>query len=69
MIGDSDTERSNPPAPNWEKRWECGKYGILKEALHIKTGKYYYTCKMIDKKVVTRREFIVRISYVLSVPC
>ena len=37
-----------------------GKYGILKEALHIKTGKYY-TCKIIDKKLVKRRDFIVRL--------
>jgi hypothetical protein len=42
-----------------------GKYGILKEALHIKTGKYY-TCKIIDKKVVKRRDFIVRLRPICS---
>jgi hypothetical protein len=35
-------------------------YGILKEALHIKTGKYH-TCKMINKKLVAGREFNVRL--------
>jgi len=31
----------------------------LKEAVHIETGKYY-ACKMIEKKRVEGREFIVR---------
>jgi calcium/calmodulin-dependent protein kinase I len=35
-------------------------HGILKEALHIKTGKYH-TCKMVSKKLVAGREFIVRL--------
>ncbi|KAF8497390.1 hypothetical protein F5888DRAFT_1634361 [Russula emetica] len=33
-------------------------YSVLKEALHIKTGKYY-ACKMINKKLVAGREFII----------
>ncbi|KAI0299340.1 kinase-like domain-containing protein [Multifurca ochricompacta] len=34
-------------------------YAIVKEAVHIKTGKYY-ACKVINKKLMEGREFMVR---------
>ncbi|THH14433.1 hypothetical protein EW146_g5894 [Bondarzewia mesenterica] len=36
-----------------------GTYAIVKEAVHIKTGKYY-ACKVINKKLMEGREFMVR---------
>ncbi|KAJ7861535.1 kinase-like domain-containing protein [Mycena olivaceomarginata] len=36
-----------------------GTYAIVKEAIHIKTGKYY-ACKIINKKLMEGREFMVR---------
>lgn len=36
-----------------------GTYAIVKEAIHIKTGKYY-ACKVINKKLMEGREFMVR---------
>ena len=34
-------------------------YAIVKEAVHIKTGKYY-ACKVINKKLMEGREYMVR---------
>ena len=39
-----------------------GTYAIVKEAVHIKTGKYY-ACKVINKKLMEGREFMVRGSH------
>lgn len=39
-----------------------GTYAIVKEAVHIKTGKYY-ACKVINKKLMEGREFMVRRSH------
>lgn len=36
-----------------------GTYAIVKEAVHINTGKYY-ACKVINKKLMEGREFMVR---------
>ncbi|KAF8580089.1 Pkinase-domain-containing protein [Ramaria rubella] len=36
-----------------------GTYAIVKEAVHIKTGKYY-ACKVINKKLMEGREHMVR---------
>lgn len=36
-----------------------GTYAIVKEAIHIKTGKYY-ACKVISKKLMEGREYMVR---------
>ncbi|KAL0581683.1 Calcium/calmodulin-dependent protein kinase type I [Marasmius crinis-equi] len=36
-----------------------GTYAIVKEAIHIKTGKYY-ACKVINKKLMEGREYMVR---------
>lgn len=35
-----------------------GTYAIVKEAVHIKTGKYY-ACKVINKKLMEGREYMV----------
>ena len=37
-----------------------GTYAIVKEAVHIKTGKYY-ACKVINKKLMEGREYMVRL--------
>lgn len=37
-----------------------GTYAIVKEAIHIKTGKYY-ACKVINKKLMEGREHMVNI--------
>ena len=42
-----------------------GTYAIVKEAVHIKTGKYY-ACKVINKKLMEGREYMVRVSLTLS---
>lgn len=39
-----------------------GTYAIVKEAVHIKTGKYY-ACKVINKKLMEGREYMVRLSW------
>ncbi|OCB87270.1 Pkinase-domain-containing protein [Sanghuangporus baumii] len=36
-----------------------GTYAVVKEAVHIKTGKYY-ACKVINKKLMEGREYMVR---------
>ncbi|EMD36910.1 hypothetical protein CERSUDRAFT_83936 [Gelatoporia subvermispora B] len=36
-----------------------GTYAIVKEAVHIKTGQYY-ACKVINKKLMEGREYMVR---------
>ncbi|KAJ8082271.1 Calcium/calmodulin-dependent protein kinase type I [Marasmius tenuissimus] len=36
-----------------------GTYAIVKEAIHIKTGKYF-ACKVINKKLMEGREYMVR---------
>lgn len=36
-----------------------GTYAIVKEAIHIDTGKYY-ACKVINKKLMEGREHMVR---------
>ncbi|KAG7095556.1 hypothetical protein E1B28_006294 [Marasmius oreades] len=36
-----------------------GTYAIVKEAIHVKTGKYY-ACKVINKKLMEGREYMVR---------
>jgi serine/threonine protein kinase len=35
-----------------------GTYAIVKEAIHINTGKYY-ACKVINKKLMEGREYMV----------
>ena len=35
-----------------------GTYAIVKEAVHIKTGQYY-ACKVINKKLMEGREYMV----------
>ena len=39
-----------------------GTYAIVKEAVHIKTGKYY-ACKVINKKLMEGREYMVRTAW------
>ena len=39
-----------------------GTYSTVKEAVHIKTRKYY-ACKVINKKLMEGREFMVRRRY------
>jgi calcium/calmodulin-dependent protein kinase I len=36
-----------------------GTYAVVKEAVHIKTGKYY-ACKVISKRLMEGREHMVR---------
>lgn len=36
-----------------------GTYAVVKEAVHIKTGRYY-ACKLINKKLMEGREYMVR---------
>jgi serine/threonine protein kinase len=36
-----------------------GTYAVVKECVHIKTGKYY-ACKVLNKKFLTGREHMVR---------
>ncbi|XP_006455374.1 hypothetical protein AGABI2DRAFT_194968 [Agaricus bisporus var. bisporus H97] len=36
-----------------------GTYAIVKEAIHVQTGKYY-ACKVINKKLMEGREYLVR---------
>lgn len=40
-----------------------GTYAIVKEAIHIKTGKYY-ACKVINKKLMEGREHMVNIIHI-----
>jgi serine/threonine protein kinase len=35
-----------------------GTYAIVKEAIHVQTGKYY-ACKVINKKLMEGREHMV----------
>lgn len=35
-----------------------GTYAVVKEAVHVKTGKYY-ACKVINKKLMEGREYMV----------
>lgn len=44
-----------------------GTYAIVKEAVHIKTGKYY-ACKVINKKLMEGREYMVSLLPLTSVP-
>ena len=37
-----------------------GTYAVVKECVHIKTGKYY-ACKVINKKLMEGREYMVRL--------
>ena len=37
-----------------------GTYAIVKEAVHLKTGKYY-ACKVINRKFMEGRESMVRL--------
>ena len=58
--GSSDTKEAIPAVvPNWETL-RSTTHGILKEAVHMKTGKYY-ACKVINKKLSEGREFMVRL--------
>jgi serine/threonine protein kinase len=45
-----------------------GTYAIVKEAVHIKTGKYY-ACKVINKKLMEGREHMVRRHRPSARPC
>jgi serine/threonine protein kinase len=38
-----------------------GTYAIVKEAIHVTTGKYY-ACKVINKKLMEGREYMVSVS-------
>ena len=42
-----------------------GTYAIVKEAVHIRTGKYY-ACKVINKKLMEGREYMVHSSSFLQ---
>ena len=44
-----------------------GTYAIVKEAVHIKTGKYY-ACKVINKKLMEGREYMVSLLPLSCVP-
>ncbi|KDQ06429.1 hypothetical protein BOTBODRAFT_39589 [Botryobasidium botryosum FD-172 SS1] len=55
-----------PPAPQTipcqyrtGKTLGSGTYAVVKEAIHIKTGKYY-ACKVINKKLMEGREYMLR---------
>ncbi|KAG1742970.1 Pkinase-domain-containing protein [Suillus occidentalis] len=56
-------EKDSIPEPVIEYRTGrtlgSGTYAIVKEAIHIKTGKYY-ACKVINKKLMEGREHMVR---------
>jgi serine/threonine protein kinase len=43
----------------------AGTYAVVKEAVHISTGKYY-ACKVINKRLMEGREHMVRILLVLQ---
>lgn len=49
------------PRPQYRtgKTLGSGTYAVVKEAAHIKTGKYY-ACKVISKKLMEGREHMVR---------
>ena len=59
------SDRRNPNSEIRRYQYRTGKtlgsgtYAIVKEAVHIKTGKYY-ACKVINKKLMEGREFMVR---------
>lgn len=42
-----------------------GTYAIVKEAIHVETGKYF-ACKVINKKLMEGREHMVCVSIVSS---
>ena len=42
-----------------------GTYAIVKEAVHIRTGKYY-ACKVINKQLMEGREYMVRTQHTIS---
>ena len=44
-----------------------GTYAIVKEAVHIKTGQYY-ACKVINKKLMEGREYMVSKYILLHLP-
>ncbi len=44
-----------------------GTYAIVKEAVQIKTGKYY-ACKVINKKLMEGREYMVRLPPLTPIP-
>ena len=46
------------PQDRTGKTLGSGTYAIVKEAVHIKTGKYY-ACKVINKKLMEGREYMV----------
>jgi len=62
--GPSETSSSPATVPcpyRTVKTLGSGTYAIVKEAVHIKTGKYY-ACKVINKKLMEGREFMGVIS-------
>jgi serine/threonine protein kinase len=54
-----DSDHHNHHQYRTAKTLGSGTYAIVKEAIHIKTGKYY-ACKVINKKLMEGREFKVR---------
>ncbi|KAF8510171.1 Pkinase-domain-containing protein [Gautieria morchelliformis] len=53
------TQQTVPCQYRTGKTLGSGTYAIVKEAVHIKTGKYY-ACKVINKKLMEGREHMVR---------
>lgn len=47
------------------KQLGSGTYAVVKEAVHTKTGKFY-ACKVISKKLMEGREYMVRAALSLS---
>ncbi|KAL5514677.1 hypothetical protein ACEPAG_1993 [Sanghuangporus baumii] len=69
-LPSSSIRNSNPPSTmaasatvpcqyRTGKTLGSGTYAVVKEAVHIKTGKYY-ACKVINKKLMEGREYMVR---------
>ncbi|KAK7680323.1 hypothetical protein QCA50_016563 [Cerrena zonata] len=66
MLEPPISESSPMPAPSTVpcqyrtgKTLGSGTYAIVKEAVHIKTGEYF-ACKVINKKLMEGREYMVR---------
>lgn len=52
---------ADPPRTQYRtgKTLGSGTYAVVKEAIHIETGKYY-ACKVIDKTLMEGKEYMVR---------
>ena len=60
-VIDQSHHRAQPPHAcqyRTGKTLGSGTYAIVKEAIHINTGKYY-ACKVINKKLMEGREYMV----------